>query len=46
MYIVQINSIDSSCHTQQIDAEYQEQIYLERGYTNIEIVEKDTFNPA
>ena len=47
MFIVQINDIDCSCHTQEVDALTQKQILLSLG--NIEddtiIVEKDTFDP-
>lgn len=45
MYIVQINLIDSSCHTLQIDAEVQKQRFLDSGEVSIEIIENDTFNP-
>lgn len=45
MFIVQINSVDTSRHTLEIDAEAQKQRYLDQGHSDIEIVEKDTFEP-
>jgi len=47
MFIIQINEIDSSCHTQECDALVQKQRYLDSGISeeDIEIVEKDTFAP-
>jgi len=48
MFIVQINNVDCSCHTQSIDAETQKQRYLDSGIAeeNILIIEKDTFEPS
>jgi hypothetical protein len=45
MFIVRINEVDSSCHTQECDALVQKQRFIDSGISveNIEIVEKDTF---
>lgn len=47
MFIIQINEIDSSCHTQGCDAITQKQRFVNSGISEeiIEIVEKDTFEP-
>jgi len=47
MFIVQINEIDSSCHTQECDALDQKQRFINSGTLeeDIAIVEKDTFEP-
>lgn len=45
MFVIKINGVDSSCHTLQVDAEAQQQRFIDGGATNIEIVETDTFNP-
>jgi len=47
MFIIQINEVDSSCHTQEIDANIQKQRFIDSGVSesDISIVEKDTFEP-
>jgi hypothetical protein len=47
MFIVKINSNDSSCHTQEGDALVQKQRFIDSGVSesDISIVEKDTFEP-
>jgi len=47
MFIVQINEIDSSCHTQECDALTQKDRFIASGVSeeNIVVVEKDTFEP-
>jgi len=45
MFIVTINGNDASSHTLEIDALVQKTRFEDAGYTNIEIVEKDTFEP-
>lgn len=43
MYIVQINSVDASWHSELVDAEAQRQRFIDLGRTNVEIVQKDIF---
>lgn len=47
MFVIQINEIDSSCHTHECDALIQKQRFIDSGVSSedIEIIEKDTFNP-
>lgn len=47
MWIVKINSVDSSCHTQECDALTQKDMFITSGVleASIEIVEQATFNP-
>jgi hypothetical protein len=47
MFIIQINEVDSSCHTQECDALVQKQRFIDSGISEeiIEIVEKNTFEP-
>ena len=47
MFVVTINSIDRSCHTQECDALAQKQRFIASGELeeNIAIVEKDTYAP-
>jgi len=47
MFIIQINEVDSSCHTQECDALVQKQRFIASGELeeNIAIVEKDTYAP-
>jgi hypothetical protein len=47
MWVIKINSIDSSCHTQECDALTQKSIFISSGVleANIEIVEQNEFNP-
>lgn len=47
MFVIQINSIDSSAHTQECDALAQKQRFIDSGISEsaIAIVEKDTFAP-
>ncbi len=47
MFIVQINSIDRSGHTQECDSLSQKQRFIDSGVSesDISIVEKDTFEP-
>lgn len=47
MYVIKINSIDSSGHTQECDALTQKQRFIDSGVSesDITIVEKDTFDP-
>jgi hypothetical protein len=46
MFIVQIALVDSSAHSQLSDAEVQMQRFIDSGYTDVEIVEKDSYTPA
>jgi hypothetical protein len=48
MFIVQINEVDSSCHTQECDATTQKQLFINSGISEetVIIVEKDTFEPT
>jgi hypothetical protein len=46
MFIVQISGVDSSCHTQELDAEAQQARFLATGAIDVVIVEKDSFNPS
>lgn len=47
MFVIQINSIDSSSHTQECDALVQKQRFIDYGVSesDIAIAEKDTFEP-
>lgn len=45
MYIVIINNQDASCHTLEADALVQKQRFIDSGYANVLVVEKETFNP-
>jgi hypothetical protein len=47
MFVIKINSIDSSCHTQECDALVQKDRFIASGVleASIEIVESDVFNP-
>ena len=47
MFIIVINTVDSSCHTQEADALVQKQRFIESEIDaeTILIVEKDTFEP-
>jgi len=42
MFIVQVNSIDVSSHTLEVDAQRQKVMLESRGETSVEIVEKDS----
>jgi len=41
MFIVQINSVDASAHTLEVDAQRQKAMLESQGETNVAIVEKD-----
>lgn len=47
MFIVQINEIDSSCHTKECDAITQKSLFIFSGIAeeDIVIIEKDIFEP-
>jgi len=47
MFVITINGIDRSRHTQQFDADAQKQRFIDSGISenDISIVEKDTFEP-
>jgi hypothetical protein len=47
MWVIKINDVDSSCHTQECDANDQKVRFLVSGVAeaDIQIVEQDTFNP-
>jgi hypothetical protein len=45
MFIVTINSVDSSEHTLLVDANDQKARFESEGKENIEVIEKSTFNP-
>ena len=47
MFIIQISGVDSSCHTQEVDALAQKQRFLDDGVAEVDIAikEKDTFEP-
>lgn len=47
MFIVQINEIDASCHSQECDALVQKQRFIDSGISeeSITVAEKDTFEP-
>jgi hypothetical protein len=47
MFVIIINEIDSSCHTQECDALVQKQRFIDSGVLeeDIAIIEKDTFEP-
>lgn len=46
MYIITINGSDRSAHTNLSDAEDQKQRFIQLGEINIEIIQKDVFNPV
>lgn len=46
MYIITINGFDRSAHTNLSDAEDQKQRFIQLGEINIEIIQKDIFNPV
>lgn len=47
MWIVKINGSDTSCHTQEADANTQKTLFIARGVNeaDITIVEKENFEP-
>jgi len=47
MFIVQVDLVDASSHTQLVDAQNQIEILVRNGIDRelITIIEKDTFNP-
>lgn len=47
MWVLVISGTDSSCHTQEGDANAQKALFISKGVneSNIVIVEKETFNP-
>lgn len=47
MFVLQINEIDASCHTQECDALAQKQRFIDSGISaeTIAVIEKDTFEP-
>jgi hypothetical protein len=47
MFVIKINSIDSSCHSQECDALAQKARFIESGIAEIDIaiVEQEEFNP-
>lgn len=45
MFIVILDGNDASCHTLEVDATEQKTRFENLGYSNVVVVEKDTFNP-